>query len=145
MGETAAALAAASIAFKKVDPKYSALLLTHAKSLYNFADKHRDTYTTEIKDGALYYKSFSGWGDELAWAAAWLLRATNDQFYKSEVDKHFKEFGGLQYNPGGFGWDTKTAGVQALLAEITGDQKYKNMVKNFCDSMVSHNRTKKGP
>ncbi|CAM6054736.1 unnamed protein product [Sphagnum tenellum] len=85
-------MAAASIAFKKSDASYSATLLKHAKSLYTFADKYRSTYTTEIGDAAGYYKSWSGFGDELAWAAAWLLRATNDSHYKSEAEKHFKEF-----------------------------------------------------
>ena len=91
-GETAAAFAAASIVFKKADPTYSESLLKHAKSVYTFADKYRDTYTTEITDAASYYKSWSGYGDELAWSAAWLLRATNDSMYRKEVDKHFQEF-----------------------------------------------------
>ncbi|KMT18186.1 hypothetical protein BVRB_2g023590 [Beta vulgaris subsp. vulgaris] len=49
--ETSAALAAASIAFKHVDSKYSSLLLVHAKQ------------------------------DELLWAAAWLHRATGEKGY----------------------------------------------------------------
>ena len=144
MGETAAALAAASIAFKKCEPKYSAEILKHAKSLYKFADEHRETYTVEIPDGAKFYKSFSGFGDELAWAAAWLLRATNDSFYQTELDKHFEEFKGLQYNPGNFGWDSKTAGVQVLLAKMTGNEKYKSMAKEFCDSIMKKPKTPKG-
>src|SRR5882724_11651831 len=84
VGETAAAMAAASILFKKTDPTYSATLLKHAKTLYTFADKHRDTYTTEISDAAGFYKSWLGYGDELAWASIWLLRATNDSTYKTE-------------------------------------------------------------
>ncbi|CAN6562419.1 unnamed protein product [Malus baccata var. baccata] len=50
-GETAAALAAASIAFKDKNPKYASDLLTHAKQ------------------------------DELLWAASWLHRATDDKTY----------------------------------------------------------------
>ena len=38
-GETAAALAAASILFKDADQAYSEKLLTHAKQLFDFADK----------------------------------------------------------------------------------------------------------
>jgi len=57
VGETAAAMAAASIVFKKSDPTYSATLLKHAKSLYTFADKHRGTYTDAISDAQGYYKS----------------------------------------------------------------------------------------
>ncbi|CAG2176250.1 unnamed protein product [Oppiella nova] len=138
LGETSAALAAASIAFAKSDPTYSATLLTHAKSLYTFADKHRSTYTAEITDAANFYKSWSGFGDELAWAATWLLRATNDSHYKAEVDKHFNEFGKqLMGKSTQFGWDDKTAGVQVLLAEVTGDQKYKTLAQTFCDWIVN--------
>ena len=145
-GETAAALAVASIAFKKADPKYSELLLKHAKSLYNFADKYRDTYNTEIPDSANFYKSFSGYGDELAWAAAWLLRATNDTHYQDQVDKHFKEFRTLTEDPAGagFNWDQKTAGVHTLLAQITGSDKYKSLPKDFCDYMIRAKKTPKG-
>ncbi|KAL0359164.1 UNVERIFIED_CONTAM: Endoglucanase 15 [Sesamum angustifolium] len=50
-GETAAAFAAASIAFRKSNPSYSSELLNHAKQ------------------------------DELLWAGAWLERATNDHTY----------------------------------------------------------------
>ena len=137
MGETSAAMAAASIAFKKSNPSYSATLLKEAKSLYSFANTHRSTYTDEINDASAYYKSWSGFGDELAWAAAWLLRATNDSLYKAEVAKHFHEFNKqLTGQPIQFGWDDKTAGVQTLLAEITGEEQYKTMAKTFCDWVV---------
>lgn len=144
MGEAAAALAATSIAFKKVASKYSAECLTHAKSLYTFANTYRSTYTVEIPNALNYYKSWSGYGDELAWAAAWLWRATNDSFYASEIAKHYTEFPGLKWNQGHFSWDEKTPGVQTLLAEITGNQTYKAMVQTFCDAAVVHNTTPKG-
>jgi hypothetical protein len=34
----------------------------------------------------------SGFGDELGWSAAWLLRATNDSKYKTDFEKHWTEF-----------------------------------------------------
>merc|ERR1712002_653595 len=43
-GETAAALAAASIVFKDVDPNYASQVLDVAKELYDFADQRRQTY-----------------------------------------------------------------------------------------------------
>ena len=39
-----------------VDPGYSAKLLTAAESLYVFADKYRNVYTTEISDANTYYR-----------------------------------------------------------------------------------------
>ncbi|CAG2163280.1 unnamed protein product [Oppiella nova] len=136
-GETSAALTAASLAFAKSDPTYSATLLTHAKSLYAFADKYRANYTIEIPDVKSFYNSISGYGDELAWAATWLLRATNDSHYKAEVDKHFKEFTKQLDHSGGFGWDDKSAGAHVLLAQIVGDKKYKDYVQGYCDWAVN--------
>ena len=43
-GETASALAAASILFKDIDSEYSSLLLKHAIEIYDLADEHRGDY-----------------------------------------------------------------------------------------------------
>lgn len=56
-GETAAALAAASIAFKNADPKYSGLLLTHAKQLFEFARTHPGLYQNSINVAGQFYSS----------------------------------------------------------------------------------------
>ena len=53
--EAAAAMAATSIVFKNVDSGYSNTLLTHAKQLFNFADKHRGKYSDSIEDADEYY------------------------------------------------------------------------------------------
>jgi hypothetical protein len=145
-GETSAALTVASMIFKKTDATYSATLLKHAQSLYTFASTHRDTYTTEISNAANFYKSWSGYGDELAWSAAWLLRATNDTKYKTDVEKYFTEFSKqLPEKPVQFSWDDKTAGVQVLMAQITNDQKYKTMTQTYCDWLISNaTKTPKG-
>jgi endoglucanase len=54
-GETAAALAAASIVFKNVDATYSNTLLTHAKQLFDFANNYRGKYSDSITDADEYY------------------------------------------------------------------------------------------
>jgi endoglucanase len=54
-GETAAALAAASIVFKNVDPNYSNNLLTHAKQLFDFANNYRGIYSDSIIDARNFY------------------------------------------------------------------------------------------
>ena len=55
-GETAAALAAVSLAFKYVDPEYSALCLKHGKQLYSFATNYRGLYHEAIKGASQYYE-----------------------------------------------------------------------------------------
>ena len=72
--ETAAALAAASIAFRSSDVSYSMRLLQHAAELYDFADKYRGVYSDSIPNAANFYRSFSGYKDELVWGAAWLYK-----------------------------------------------------------------------
>lgn len=44
-GEITAALAAASIAFKRFDPNYAKRLLDNAKKTFKYADSHRGSYT----------------------------------------------------------------------------------------------------
>ncbi|CAD6219457.1 unnamed protein product [Miscanthus lutarioriparius] len=71
-GETAAALAAASIVFRRSNPHYSRLLLHHAQQLFEFGDRYRGTYDSSIAEVRSYYASVSGYQDELLWAALWL-------------------------------------------------------------------------
>jgi|UniRef100_A0A2N9EDT0 hypothetical protein len=116
--ETAAAMASASLVFKKIDSKYSSTLLQHAQELFTFADKYRASYSVSIPDVATYYNS-TGYGDELLWAASWLYHATGDQTYLQYVTgpdgKSFAKLG----SPSWFSWDNKLAGTQVLLSRVS--------------------------
>ncbi|KAK6939351.1 Glycoside hydrolase family 9 [Dillenia turbinata] len=115
--ETAAALASASLVFKSTDSTYSRTLLKHAKQLYAFADKYRESYSVSIPEVQTYYNS-TGYGDELLWAAGWLYHATGDQSYLDFVTgdgKSFANFG----SPTWFSWDNKLAGAQVLLSRLS--------------------------
>ncbi|ALV07831.1 glycoside hydrolase family 9 protein [Roseateles depolymerans] len=137
-GETAAAMAAASMVFKTSDPAYSATLLTHAKQLYTLADSKRQKYVECITDAQGYYNSWSGFFDELAWGAIWLYRATDDASYLAKAESF------VTTGAGGFGsegqtsylpykwtqdWDSKHYGSYLLLARLTGKQKYKDAIE----------------
>lgn len=110
-GETAAAMASASLVFKKSNPTYSSALLKHAKQLFTFADKHRGSYSESIPEVQTYYNS-TGYGDELLWAASWLFHATGEHSYldyvTGENGERFADFG----SPTWFSWDNKLAGTQ---------------------------------
>jgi len=86
-GETAAALAAASMAFRATDPTYANTLLTHARQLYSFADTYRGKYSDCITDAAGYYRSWPTSqvtvtiNDPLAAHAAQLGKYTNDDMH----------------------------------------------------------------
>ena len=55
-GETAAALAAASMVFADEDPAYSRTLLDHAKEIFTFADQYRGKYSDSVSAAAKFYK-----------------------------------------------------------------------------------------
>ncbi|XP_057291486.1 uncharacterized protein LOC130614103 [Hydractinia symbiolongicarpus] len=86
LGEVSAALAANSLVFKKVDSLYSDNLLNHAKDLYDFAKTYKGKYSDSISDAKVFYNSWSGYYDELAWAASWLYYATNDLIYLTDAE-----------------------------------------------------------
>ncbi|KAJ6919323.1 endoglucanase 2-like [Populus alba x Populus x berolinensis] len=98
--ETAAAMASASLVFKKIDSSYSNLLLEHAQQLFSFADAYR------------------GYEDELLRAATWLYHASKDLSYL----KYVTELNGQQFanwgNPSWFSWDDKHAGTHVLLSRL---------------------------
>ena len=90
-GETAAAMAAASMAFRPTDPTYANTLLAHARQLYTFADTYRGKYSDCITDAANFYQSWSGFNDELVWGAIWLYRATNEQAFLDKAQTLLRE------------------------------------------------------
>ncbi|XVF01790.1 hypothetical protein REPUB_Repub04eG0119700 [Reevesia pubescens] len=116
-GETAAALAAAAIAFMPYNSSYSDLLLVHAKQLFSFADRFRGLYDDSIKCAKQFYTS-SGYSDELLWAATWLFRATSEEHYLKYVVDNAVYMGGTGWAVKEFSWDNKYAGVQILLSKL---------------------------
>nr|XP_027187106.1 endoglucanase 14-like [Cicer arietinum] len=116
--ETSAALAAASIVFNSVNPKYASKLLTHATQLFDFANNYQGIYHNSIPPAAKIYSS-SGYKDELLWAAAWLYRATNMNKYLDYLGSA-GDIGGARTT---FSWDDKYVGAQILVAKLVLDGK----------------------
>ncbi|XP_024031981.1 endoglucanase 20 isoform X2 [Morus notabilis] len=126
--EAAAALAAASIVFKGVDSNYSSRLLRNSESLFDFADKYRGSY----QGSCPFYCSYSGYQDELLWAASWLYKASRNKTYLNYVSSNK----GWSQVVSEFSWDNKFVGAQTLLAkEFYGGkkdlEKYKNDIESF--------------
>ncbi|KAL6861725.1 hypothetical protein ACP4OV_017425 [Aristida adscensionis] len=117
-GETAAAMAAASMVFREHNPHYAHLLLHHAQQLFEFADTYRGKYDSSIAEVKSYYASVSGYHDELLWAALWLHRATGQEEYLDYAVANADEFGGTGWAITEFSWDVKYAGVQILAARL---------------------------
>ncbi|KAK9698466.1 hypothetical protein RND81_08G106200 [Saponaria officinalis] len=117
-GETAAAMASASLVFRRFNPAYANTLLTHARQLFEFADKYRGKYDGSITVAQKYYHSVSGYADELLWAAAWLYKATNEEYYLNYLAQNADSLGGTGWSMTEFGWDVKYAGVQVLVSKF---------------------------
>ncbi|CAN6247378.1 unnamed protein product [Urochloa humidicola] len=127
-GETAAALAAASIVFRGSDPAYSAKLLQTARKVFDFADRYRGSYSDSLSSVACpFYCSYSGYNDELLWAAAWLHQATSAagktganssaaDTYLSYIYANGHTLGAEQ-DDFTFSWDDKRVGTKVLLAK----------------------------
>ena len=136
VAETAAALASASIIFKDDDPEYSALCLKHAKELYQFADETRSDAGYTAASG--FYNSWSGFIDELAWAASWLYLATENENYLNKAETDASNFGKEQQTSYvGYKWaqcwDDVHYGAQILLAKITNKDVYKDNAQRSLD------------
>jgi endoglucanase len=128
-GETAAALAAASMAFRPTDPTYADTLVQHARQLYSFADTFRGVYSQCISDAAGFYQSFSGFNDELVWGALWLFRATGDQTFLAKAQAGYANLSNQQQTniksyKWTHAWDDKSYGSYVLLAKLTNVQQY---------------------
>ncbi|XP_013393921.1 uncharacterized protein LOC106161500 [Lingula anatina] len=129
-GETAAALAAGSIAFKSKVAD-SSKLLAHAKELYNFGSSYLGKYTTDghIPANPLY--TSSGYTDDLCVAAAWLYRATNEQKYLSDAKKWAANKMSWAWS-----WDDNTVACQLLLYILTNETTYKQDVETYMSSWL---------
>ncbi|XP_076958922.1 endoglucanase 17-like [Bidens hawaiensis] len=140
--ETAAALASASLVFRKSDRTYSKLLLKRAKRVFEFADKYRGSYSNGLKKFVCpYYCSYSGYEDELLWGAAWLHKATRSPKYLNYIQANGQSLGGGETD-NTFGWDNKHAGARILLSKAFLVQKlrslhdYKGHADNFICSLI---------
>ncbi|XP_050365816.1 endoglucanase 16 [Argentina anserina] len=130
-GETSAAMAAASIVFRLIDRAYARRLLNRAKLLFQMAKTHKGTYDGECP----FYCSFSGYNDELLWAATWLYKATKRPEYLTFLHEE-----AITATVAEFSWDLKYAGAQILVAKMffEGDKTFENY-KNQADSFICSN------
>lgn len=136
--EAAAALASSSMLFRGTNTAYSDTLLQHAKELYSFAYTYRGLYSDAITDAASYYKSWSGYNDELVWGAIWLYIATADTQYLAKAEKLFDSLGYEQQTTTpkykeALSWDDKTYSCYVLLAKITNNTKYHTDAQRWLD------------
>ncbi|GFQ05804.1 endoglucanase 9 [Phtheirospermum japonicum] len=132
-GETAAALAAASIVFRKANSSYSKLLRNTANDVMQFAINNKGAYSDQLGGNVCpFYCSYSGFKDELLWGAAWLYKATGSPVYRNYITSY-----GENDDVDIFSWDNKFAGANVLLAKeyLVGNnrtfQKFNEKAETF--------------
>lgn len=113
MSKVSAALAASSILYGEDDVTFSRELLKHAKELYEMAKNSPGLYSSHFKSATTIYKS-SEWIDDMAWAAAWLFKATSNRSYLKESVQYWTK----QYWDVTAGWDNLGAPTAVLLYQL---------------------------
>jgi endoglucanase len=131
--ETAAALAIGAKLFD--DSNY----LAHAKSLFALADSTQSDSSYTAASG--YYTSYSGFWDELIWAATWLYIATGDTSYLTKAESYVSNLSKESQTSNiaykwAISWDDVHLAALFLLDRITGSSTYDQVVRNNLNWMT---------
>ena len=135
-GQMAAALAQGYMIFKDTEPAKAEGYLTHAKDLFERADKWRS-----IGDDAeehAYYKP-SSFYDDLFFAANWLYMATGEKSYLDLCESDYIPNLGKESQSDelkftwGYCWDDVQQGGTLLYAMNTGDETWKTQFKKHLE------------
>jgi len=121
-GAVSAALASSSLVFRdNGDPTFADQLLNTAKVLWtagkngNGGVKYSDVHSAAKTS----YPSTS-WRDDMAWASAWLFRATNEAVYATAAYNYWNAEG---WHDPVVAWDTVYAPAAVLLANLADEGK----------------------
>ena len=98
----------------------------------------RKKYHECITDATSFYRSWSGYADELVWGAIWLHRATGDAAYLAKAEAGYDAQGNenqtsTKMYKWTISWDNKQYGTYVLLAQLTGKQKYLDDANRWLD------------
>ncbi|RUS30504.1 Six-hairpin glycosidase-like protein [Jimgerdemannia flammicorona] len=135
-GETAAAMAAASVLFAKSDPAYAATLVAHSRKLYTFATTYQGSFMQSNQSGFLLQKMWYPsveFTDELAWAATWLYVATNELQYLTEATNWYANATNSWEE---YSWDSKGGGLHVLLYHLTKQDQFRTNAKSYFDQWL---------
>jgi hypothetical protein len=114
---------------------------------FELADRHRGSYSEGTLSAAVcpFYCSYSGYEDELLWAAAWLHRASGNASFMAYVRANGAQ-DGAGNDDYSFSWDDKRIGTKVLLARgvlrrdrrrnVPGLQPYKAHSDSYICSLV---------
>ena len=91
-----------------------------------------------------FYKSWSGYKDELCWAASWIYRATELEVHKKKAEGYYRSLQ-CQYASGPISWDDKSMIVQLHMAQLfPKNDDYRAIVEKSANELLFHAKTPKG-
>ena len=111
------------------DPDRASLLIENAEKLFAFSIEGQGTYTDAIPGVDGFYGSFSGYEDELSWAATWLYEATGNDAYLAVAEEYYQPSATYW----AMTWDDQSMATALRLAEFTGNQDYFNDLDEHLD------------
>lgn len=90
---TAAAFASASLVFRDTDSNYTDKLVSHAKTVYEFAETGTpwQVYSDAVTEADEYY-GMGNYTSQLVYGALWLYRATGDTKYRDKASRYYDQF-----------------------------------------------------
>ena len=131
LGAVVACLAAASELFAD-QRDYQSSLIAHARDLYTFAVSFPGKYSDGISKAYVYPSS--GYIDELAFAAAWMYRATGEAQFLSDAQQYHSKLSNIGTS---FSWDDKSAGSALMLSLLVANGQneiYTGQVQQFLNA-----------
>ncbi len=145
-GSVAAALAASSTVFRSSqetgDSEYADFLLEKAKEVYAAAAPAKGRFTDADFNMTLLYNSSTIY-DDMAWAAGWMYKATQDNAYLDDFYdfyvKHLQAEGEISDFKYAFDWDNVFWPVNVLMAQETGKGTFKKQSEEFLRSWMCAN------
>ena len=83
-----------------------------------------------------FYKSWSGYNDELCWAATWLYRASEINHFSTIAKKYYKSLK-CNYASGPISWDDKSLLVQLHMAKLFPEnEEYAEKIREEADKLL---------
>ncbi|KDD72843.1 glycosyl hydrolase, partial [Helicosporidium sp. ATCC 50920] len=142
-GSVAAALAASSVVFRAAeDAAYASALLTKAEQIYQIAKTNLGFYSVQDFNASLLYNSTTYY-DDLAWAAAWLYKATAQSNYLSDLydlyvrHLHYEDEYDASYV---FDWDHVFWPTNVLMAQESGVATFVSQSQTYLQHWLCANQ-----
>ncbi|KAI7879812.1 glycoside hydrolase [Lichtheimia hyalospora FSU 10163] len=135
---TAAAFASVSLVFRDSDSNYTDTLVSHAKTVYEFAEAGTpwQVYSDAVTEADEYY-GMGNYTSQLVYGALWLYRATGDTKYRDKASRYYDQFQLASTRIAIMDWSDATGSVYVLGAAIDNTTtKYNEAAAKYLDTLI---------